>query len=86
MAYLIDEENHSDLAVARTVRDAIDWLVDTKWLTPESEVWNSENGALNGKSLEELGRWEAVHDLTIGELQELGFYLTKIKMVGEVEE
>lgn len=35
--YIIHEENHLNLCVARNVIDAILWLVSNDWLTPNTE-------------------------------------------------
>ena len=80
--YLINEENHGNLAVAWNRTDAIVWLISTKWLNEEIEVWNNcnDNGEMNGKTLKELGWWDKVFDLTIEQLEWCGFYLTEIEV------
>lgn len=35
--YIISEENHSNLCVARNIVDAILWLILNDWLTPNTE-------------------------------------------------
>lgn len=37
MMYIISEENHSNLCVARNIVDAILWLILNDWLTPNTE-------------------------------------------------
>ena len=37
MMYIIHEENHSNLCVARNIADALLWLILNDWLTPNTE-------------------------------------------------
>lgn len=50
--YIIDEENHASIAVVRNPFKAIEWLVDSDWLTPYTEGWHGDK----------IEMWELIHE------------------------
>ena len=81
--YIINEENHSNIGVVKTIKDAIHFLITEEWL--ESDSINDEEITLadyletTAQTKEELlAEFDNVSDDYIKELfEKFGFYLEK---------
>ena len=79
--WLISEDNHGTLGAATSVPAGKQWLIDSKWVTMEKEVWNPQTqefvtlGELYGDDWEE-------HFLSCDEeeLEDMGFFFEAIEL------
>lgn len=92
--YIIHEENHLNLCVARDVVDAILWLMSNDWLTPDTEG-SDEDGetfcvadVVRGSKKDKTMIFHHLMDLTVdsGEmatiewLEQFGLYVREIEV------
>lgn len=94
MMYIISEENHSNLCVARDVVDAILWLMSNDWLTPDTEGVNENDetfcvaDVVRGSKKDKTMIFHHLMDLTVdsGEnavfewLEQFGLYISEIEV------
>ncbi len=61
MVYLIEEENHGMIGVAKNYSSAIDFLVDSDWLDEKFEVWVDNEDYLTQSIKDKLGEnWKEI--------------------------
>lgn len=61
MIYLIEEDNHGQIGVAKDYSSAIDFLVNSDWLDENFEVWVDNEDYLTQSIKENLGEnWKEV--------------------------
>lgn len=70
----IESKSHGFLALAKTRESAIQWLIDTEWITEYSEMW-SEEKQVSYSLAETYGEeWiDKVFNFNDEELESLGF-------------
>ena len=87
MVYLIEEENHGMIGVAKNYSSAIDFLVDSDWLDEKFEVWVDNEDYLTQTIKEKLGEnWSEVilawDTEQFGNFFDGSFYLTIEEVYG----
>ena len=61
MVYLIEEENHGMISVAKDYPSAVQFLIDSDWLSENYEVWVDNEDYLTQTIKEKLGEnWSEV--------------------------
>lgn len=91
--YVIHEECHNMIGIAKDIKSAIKWLIDKKWITESTSVYCATND-------ENESEWRAV-DVVFGsewknyligladdkaaldeELERMGFYIYSEEVIG----
>lgn len=86
--YLIEEENHGIIGVAKDYPSVIDFLIDSNWLDENFEVWVNDGEYLTQTIKEQLGEdWVAImkNDWSIEQFSNYFdgcFYLTTEEVYG----
>ena len=80
--YEISEENHSNIGVAESFKDAKQWLIDSAWVYSQSELWNPQTQ--ESKPICDLfADWKKwfVEEATDEDLENMGFYIHEGEMI-----
>lgn len=91
--YVINEECHNMIGIAKDIKSAIEWLIDTKWITESTSVYCATDD-------EDESEWRAV-DVVFGsewknyligladnktvlneELERMGFQINSEEVIG----
>ena len=82
IVYEISEENHSNIGVAESFKEAKQWLIDSHWVYSHSELWNPQTQ--ESKPIYELFTdWEEwfTEEATVEDLENMGFYISEEEMI-----
>ena len=82
IVYTIAEDNHGDIGIAESVKEAKQWLVDSDWVRSYCELWNPQTR--ESKPICELfADWKKwfVEEATEEDLENMGFYIHEEEMI-----
>ena len=80
--YEINEENHANIGVAESFKDAKQWLIDSHWVYSQCELWNPKTQ--ESKPICELfPNWEEwfLEKATDEDLENMGFYIREEEII-----
>ena len=82
IVYEINEENHANIGVAKSFKDAKQWLIDSAWVYSQCELWNPQTQ--ESKPICDLFTdWKKwfVEEATDEDLENMGFYIHEGEMI-----
>lgn len=76
--YIISEENHGILGVAKTKKAAKQWLIDSSWVCENCEIWiPEEQNSIPVKELHEDWKNWFINESYAEDLENMGFWIAE---------